>query len=330
MGNDHSLVSRYRLGNQYDAYGDNDWPHGRPVHFGQTLLINERWTERLLLGWRVDDSQFYAAPGHELFAPLPEDRNLSYPFARMQWTRTALRNHRMNLALIALTEDLHMGLDADRCRAMPRRCSGGDDWHSRAGRHRACRCLPARQPRQQVLFLSGRGVARFEEGAMHDAIVNGSAQATILSPAIATRFFTSLTADAGHNLDGDHYFDLGGNDGLRGYPLRYQNGKSAGARGRSRNAFLHRLVPVPPVQRRGRGVSSIWAALWGSPLVPTPDLGLLLKDVGAGLRLGNCALGSFPAAWFTSIWPSSSIVGPTNINRMQFRCRHQAGYRPDY
>ncbi len=76
------------------------------------MLINDHWTDRLLVGWRVDESSFGVAPDHALLAGLPQDRNLSYPFVRMQWTANNYVTLR-NLALIARTEDVHLGLDAN-------------------------------------------------------------------------------------------------------------------------------------------------------------------------------------------------------------------------
>src|ERR1700686_4130916 len=87
IGNNHSVFSRYRLGQPHDAYDDN-W-RTADLFIGDALRITDLWTERLMLGWRFDRSRFGAPPNAPLLAPLPLDRTLSYPFARMQW----IENH---------------------------------------------------------------------------------------------------------------------------------------------------------------------------------------------------------------------------------------------
>jgi hypothetical protein len=276
-GNAHSVVERYRLGDRYDAYG-NDWRTG-DAFVAKSLLINDRWTDRLMLGWRVDDSTFYEAPGRALLAPLPTDRNLSYPFARLQWTRNNYQTVD-NLALIARTEDVHMGLDASIGVGYATPVFGAD----RNSLIVDTELADAWQfGRRQQLFLGGRSSARFEDGAVHDAIAIASAQ-YYYATSDHTRFFSSLNADAGHNLDGDHYFDLGGDTGLRGYPLRYQNGADLALwtveERLYTNWYPFRLFNV------GAAAFFDMGRTWGTTLVPTPQLGLL-KDAGVGLRLGN-------------------------------------------
>src|ERR1019366_5109291 len=108
-GVSRSVVTRYSLGNPYDAY-QFDW-RVTDFYFGQALLIDGLWTERLLFGFRHDQSVFTPALNQTLLAPLPADRNLAYPYLRMQWVQNNYTTTR-NLDLIAFTEDLHFGLDA--------------------------------------------------------------------------------------------------------------------------------------------------------------------------------------------------------------------------
>lgn len=312
-GNDHSVVPRYRLGDRYDAYG-NDWRTG-DLFAADSLLINDRWTDRLMLGWRVDDSEFYAAPGQTLLAPLPADRNLSYPFVRMQWTRNRYETVD-NLALIARTEDVHMGLDASVGVGYAAPVFGAD-------RHSVIFDTELADvwqfgPRQQ-LFMSGRGAARFEEGAVHDAIANASAQ-YYLATSDHTRFYTSLTADVGHRLDGDHYFDLGGDDGLRGYPLRYQNGNQLALWTVEERLYTNWY----PFRLFNVGAASFFdmGRTWGSPLVATPDLGLL-KDAGVGLRLGNARSAFGDVIHVDLAFPLNRDY---NITHMQFLVTTEASY----
>lgn len=313
-GNDHSVVQRYRLGHPYDSY-DNAWRTG-DFYLGDALLINSNWTDRLLVGWRVDESSFGKSPRYEVLAPLPEDRNLSYPFVRMQWTRNNFVTLR-NLALIARTEDVHLGLDASVGVGFASPIYGSD----RSSLLVDSEVADAWEiGKRQDLFLNGRLATRFEDGNLHDAIITGSGN-YYLRTSEYTRFFVNVAANIGHNLDGDHYFDLGGDDGLRGYPLRFQNGhQSALLSVEERlytNYFLLQLVNL------GAAAFFDMGRTWGSPLVSTPDLGLL-KDVGLGLRLGN-ARSSFGSV----IHIDAAIPLDRNgydISRVQFLVSTQASY----
>ena len=312
-GNDKNVVQRYRLGERYDAYG-NDWRTG-DLFLADSVLITDRWTDRLMLGWRLDESQFYAAPGYTLLAPLPQNRDLSYPFVRMQWTQNRYETT-SNLDLIARTEDLHMGLDASIGVGYAAPLFGADR-HSLLvdiGVADAWQLSP-----KQQLFMNARASGRFEFGDLRDAIAIGSAQ-YFLTTSAHTRFFTSFTADIGHHLDGDHYFDLGGDDGLRGYPLRYQNGNQLALWSVEQrlyaNWYLFRLFNV------GAAAFFDMGRTWGTPLVSTPDLGLL-KDVGMGLRLGN-ARSAFGSVIHVDL--AFPLERAYDINSVQFVVSTAASY----
>src|SRR6202790_3331107 len=107
LGDNHRVVTRYRLGKSYDAY-DQSW-RTADLYLGKALRITDLWTQRLMLGWRLDRIDFSAAPNQTPLAALPQDRTLSYPFARMQWIENHYETQR-DLNLIARTEDVHFVL----------------------------------------------------------------------------------------------------------------------------------------------------------------------------------------------------------------------------
>ena len=277
IGDNHSVFTRYRLGQAYDAYDDNY----RTANFyiGDALRITDLWSERLLLGWRVDQSRFGPAPNQTPLAPLPQGRNLSYPFARMQWIENHYDTMR-NLDLIARTEDVHFGLDASVGLGLATPAFGSD-------RHSVIADTEINYGWQfgdaQELFLASRLASRFEDGELHDAIITWTSS-YYLTTSDNLRTLVRFSGDAGHDLDGDHTLQLGGDTGLRGYPLRYQNGNQRALvtveERLYTNYFLFRLVNL------GAAAFYDMGRTWGTTLVPTPQLGLL-KDVGVGLRLGN-------------------------------------------
>jgi hypothetical protein len=279
VGDTHSVFTRYRLGQTYDAY-DDDW-RTADLYVGNALKVTDLWTERLLLGWRVDRSRFGVSPDQTipLLSPLPHNRDLSYPFVRMQWIENTYATMR-DLNLIARTEDVHFGLDASVGLGVATTAFGSD-------RDSVLADTEINYGWQfgdtQQLFMSTRLASRFEDGALHDAIVTWTSSYYLATSAF-TRMLVRFSGDAGHNLDDDHTLQLGGDTGLRGYPLRYQNGNQRALvtveERLYTNYYLFRLVNL------GAAAFYDMGRTWGSTQVPTPQLGLL-KDVGVGLRLGN-------------------------------------------
>src|SRR5665213_1260878 len=304
-GSSRSVVTRYNLGNPYDAYQFR-W-RVTDFFFGQALLVNDFWTERLLIGFRHDQSEFSPAVNQTLLAPLPADRNLAYPYVRMQWLQNNYTTTR-NLELIAFTEDLHFGLDASAGLGWAAPAFGADRKALLADDEIGYNWLIG--PRN-FLFVYSRLYSRFEHGRLDDAVVSGNAS-YYLSTSERSKLLVHVSADAGHNLDADHNFEIGGVSGLRGYPLRYQNGD-----GRAQftveeriytNWFLFQLVHV------GGAVFFDMGRTWGSTPVPTPQLGLL-KDFGVGLRLGN-ARSSFGSVIHIDL--ATPLDGGSSISKLQF------------
>jgi hypothetical protein len=312
-GATHAVIPRYALGRQYDAY--DFYNQSADLYFGDALLISDLWTERLVVGWRVDRNRFTAAPNTALLAPLPQDRDLSFPFTRMQWVENTYETMR-DLDLIARTEDVHFGLDA----------SVGLGWATPAfGADRSSLLADTeinygwRFGLDHQLFLTSRLASRFEDGRMRDAILTGTAR-TYFATSDRSRFLLRFSGDAGHNLDGDHTLELGGDTGLRGYPLRYQNGNQRALLTIEErlytNWYLLRLVNV------GAAAFYDMGRTWGTTLVPTPQLGLL-KDAGVGLRLGNsrAAFGSV-----IHIDLATPLDVEPGISRLQFLVSTQSSF----
>ncbi|MGH8257328.1 MAG: BamA/TamA family outer membrane protein, partial [Steroidobacteraceae bacterium] len=312
-GDNHSIVQRYRLGQHYDSY-DSSW-HTADLYLGKSLLISDTWTDRLLVGWRMDRSYFNQARTYALRAPLPSDRKLSYPFVRMQWTQNRYVTTR-NLDLIARTEDVHEGLDASIGLGWAAPLFGADR-HSLIADSEISDVFAFGQTQQ--LFVNARVASRFEDGAVHDAIATGNAS-YFLATSDNTRMLVSVTDNVSHNPDGDHYFDLGGDTGLRGYPLRYQNGNDMTLFTLEERLYTHWF----PLRLFNVGAAAFYDAgrTWGATLVPTPQLGLL-QDVGAGLRLGN-ARSSFGSVIHVDC--AVPLERGNGISRVQFLVTTEQSY----
>ncbi len=99
-----------------------------------------------------------------------------------------------------------------------------------------------------------------------------------------TLFYAGLLVEAGHALDGDHDLVLGGDSGLRGYPLRYQAGSARAVFTLEERVFTD-WYPFNLFHVGGAVFADV-GRTWGDSAVNVPNEGLL-KDVGLGLRFGN-------------------------------------------
>jgi hemolysin activation/secretion protein len=101
-------------------------------------------------------------------------------------------------------------------------------------------------------------------------------------------FFTTLQASVGHALDLDDPLLLGGDNGLRGYPLRYQGG-TARALLTVEQRYFTDWYPFRLFRVGGAAFFDV-GRTWGETPYNTPSLGLL-RDIGIGLRIGNTRSG---------------------------------------
>ena len=123
--------------------------------------------------------------------------------------------------------------------------------------------------------------------------------------------YASLSGTAGKNLDIDNPLYLGGETGLRGYPLRYQNGDSKILLTLEQRFFSDwypfRLMYV------GAAVFFDAGRTWGESPVGAPNLGIL-KDVGIGLRLSSSRTGSNKVVHIDLAFP---LDGEDDIDNVQ-------------
>jgi hemolysin activation/secretion protein len=101
-------------------------------------------------------------------------------------------------------------------------------------------------------------------------------------------FYAGLNGEFGSRLDSDRQILLGGDNGLRGYPLRFQAG-SARALVTLEERFYTRWRPFELFQV-GAAVFFDAGRAWGGDPVAT-STAKVLKDVGFGLRFGTLRSG---------------------------------------
>jgi outer membrane protein assembly factor BamA len=240
--------------------------------FGKRVGTSAVTTKRLLAGYTYDRSDF-SAEG-------PPDRTLAYPWVGVNLYRDGyVQAHDMDK--LGRTEDVNLGLDllarlgwaapvvgADRNAAMI-------DFSVQSGF----------SPGQgQIVKLEAMGKGRIAaDGDFQDMRLDVSSR-YYHRDSDARLFFMSLGGSAAANLDPDHQLLLGGDNGLRGYPLRYALGDKSILLTVEERFFLNR--ELVHLFRIGGAVFADVGKAWGEMPDPAAHLGVL-KDVGVGLRIGQ-------------------------------------------
>ena len=125
-------------------------------------------------------------------------------------------------------------------------------------------------------------------------------------------FFTTLLGTKGWRLDLDDQILLGGDNGLRGYPLRYQDG-TARALWTVEQRYFTDWYPFR-LFRVGAAVFFDAGRVWGTRRSRRQTLGLL-KDAGFGLRFGNSRSGFGNVVHVDVAFPFEATSG---ISKVQF------------
>ena len=275
---EESIESVYRLGEPVAGYGqDNEMAE---VRYGWSRGLRNGWTRRAIAGLRHEQARFAFAPEASAPAMLPGDKNFTYPFLRLEVLQDDFATAR-NRDQIARTEDFHFGIRYAAELGLAGSVFGSD---RDAAIIRAEASRGFRLSEEKSLFLHGSYSGRIEGNAAADSLLSGGVR-FYRESGPKTVFFAGLSADVGHELDADHELSIGGDTGLRGYPLRYQSGSGRALLTLEERFFtkysLWRLASV------GGAVFFDVGRSWGdSAFGPTQNQGLL-KDVGIGLRLGS-------------------------------------------
>ncbi|HEX6637527.1 MAG TPA: hypothetical protein VF033_07705 [Steroidobacteraceae bacterium] len=274
---DRRLDSRYRLGEVIDRFATHE--KRATIYFGGSTGLVDGWVRRLSAGLTVDEHSFEPLPGAKGTQLLPADRRFFYPWLGAEWVQDGFRTAR-NRDQIEKTEDYSLGWRASARLGFA---------SSQFGSDRTAAMLSARLSKgmqldeRQTLQFALDADGRLEQGSLRAGLLEVETRYHFRqSP--RRLFFLDFSADAGTDLDADQQVLLGGDSGLRGYPLRYQSGK-----GRwlftAEQRFFTDWYPLQ-LFNVGAAVFYDMGATWGRDPLGSRSRGLL-RDVGFGLRLGN-------------------------------------------
>lgn len=247
---------------------------------GWSAGLQDGWAKRFFAGIIYDDNEF--APTPETTDPInlvPDDRRYLYPYIGVELVEDHYQEG-VNFDQINIVEDRFLGtrFSFQLGYSSESLGSSANAWHFRGDFSNA---LVSTTTDSLVLALGLHG--RYEDSAGQNTQLGGGVR---YHHRWSSRqlFYASITGSAGNNLDLDNPLLLGGDTGLRGYPLRYQGGDS-----KALFTMEHRIFTEwYPFRLFNVGGAFFFDAgrTWGDNPAGGPNLGLL-KDVGFGLRLGN-------------------------------------------
>ena len=269
--------TRYSLGEELDSYTVTE--DRFELQGGVSQGLRHGWARRWLAGIRYLDSQFGPDPEAPLAAPLPQDRKLLTPWLGISFIQDGYDTVR-NLDQIARTEDVQFGRELRAELGLASAQLGSD-------RDAATFALSAgtgdRLGEGRSLFVGGSFSGRWESAGLRDGLATAEARYYQRQRENAAFFATTRGAVA-FSPDLDHLIELGGDNGLRGYPLRYQVGTSSVLLTAEQRLYTDwypfRLFRV------GAAAFVDAGRTWGEDAAGTAPLGWL-ADAGFGLRLGN-------------------------------------------
>jgi len=275
-----AAVSRYALGHVVERLQMQH--RGFEIGGGFSEGLHDGWTTRYLGGIRYDAREFQPLPDEPL-ASIPADRVVAYPWVGWEVLEDQYVSTR-NLDQIGRTEDLYLGLSARLEAGFAATALGSThDGLILNGKLQAGADLG----HEQYLIHSLGFGTRVEGDALANASLDWSSR-YYLRQSVHRVFFASLSGVLTSHRDPEEQLLLGGDNGLRGYPLRYQAG-DASALVTLEQRFYTDWQPLK-LFNVGAAVFFDAGRTWGRDEFAPAPAGWL-KDVGIGLRLGSARSG---------------------------------------
>jgi len=244
--------------------------------FGWSPGLEGRYARRFTIGAIYDDNDFSEARDQTLPQAVPDDRRLVYPYVGFELVEDKFRKG-ANRDQMGRIEDFRLG----------KRVAVTLGWSDeRLGADRDALIYTMDLSRsygefkKNTLLVAAGAEGRLEDGEFANA--RASFRARYYRRQGKKRlFFVTVQGTIGDNLDLDRPIELGGDTGLRGYPLRYQAG-DAKALLTIEERYYFDWYPFR-LFRVGGAVFFDIGRTWGENQVGGESLGWL-RDLGFGLR----------------------------------------------
>jgi len=269
--------------------------------------LKGRWVKRFTFGFVQDESRFAPAPDNVSADPVPPDRILAYPWVGFELVEDDFEKAK-NRDQIERTEDFFLGT---RFRTTLGYSSGRFGADREAVVFNGQFMTSFQGTGSPIILVDSTANGRVESGSMRDTtlVANGRLYARLSD---AWLLFSMLSGSRGINLDLDHELVLGGENGLRGYPRRYQAGDRT-ALFTLEGRYYTSLYPFRLVRVGGAAFFDMGRA-WGGDFVKAADPGVL-RNIGVGLRLGVTRSGLGNVIHIDMAFP---LDGDPTISPVQF------------
>lgn len=279
---DERRTAIYSLGDEIAEYRQDS--NYFSVYGGWSRGLRNGWVKRYVAGVVSDDSRFSTALNPTLPAVIPDNRKLVYPYVAIEILEDRFEKT-SNSDQIDRSEDFYLGT---RFFALLGQSATGLGADRNALVYSAAASRGFGSLTDRALLLSATLNGRDERGSSANVLSRVNAR-YYWRQSDKRLFFALIDASAGHALDIDNRVELGGNSGLRGYPIRYQTGDS------------HLLLSVEQryftdwypfrLLRVGGAVFFDVGRSWGENPAGGENLGWL-RNVGFGLRFAPTRLGT--------------------------------------
>jgi len=269
------IDSIYNAGNVVSQYRHRQ--HSGEAFGGWSAGLVDGWVNRFSLGVSASDDVYAQDPGLTAPPRLPTDQTLVGPFVRYELVEDRF-DRQMNRNLIGRPEFFALGLDATVQLGWASTSLGSSEdallYKASIGRG----FVPAPE---QTIMTQANVIGQLSQGRIQRQQLGAAAQ-YYRPQSPRWLFYAAASGDMLTNPDVGDTLMLGGDNGLRGYPLRYQSGtRRALFTTEERfytDIFLWRLFRIG-----GAAFFDVGRA-WGGDNVNTANPGWL-SDAGFGLRI---------------------------------------------
>lgn len=275
---------------------------------GRSKGLRDGWAKRYTVGLGYEEHRFADAVDAIGWTALtPQDRKYVYPFVGVEFVQDEFEES-VNLDQIGMKEDRFVGssFNARIGAAQEAFGSSTDSWLLYAGARTSIS-----KSKTSSIVLGADFSTRLEQGGVANLLLNLDAR-YYKRLSEKRLLFARLNGTYGHNLDIDQQVYLGGDNGLRGYPLRYQSGDKRALLSLEQRIYTDwypfRLFRV------GAAVFFDMGRTWGEGPLGIGNDGWL-KDIGAGLRLGNTRSSMGRVIHIDVAYP---LDGNNSISNVQF------------
>ncbi|CAH9051319.1 Outer membrane protein assembly factor BamA [Pseudoalteromonas holothuriae] len=302
--NNRRIESLYQAGEEVSEY--EHYSKISDVYLGAAKQLENDWTQRLSIGFRNHEDTFKATNASRL--PIAQNRRLTYPYIQAHWFEDNYIKVR-NFDSIYRTEDLNLGWNINASIGYSdNQLSDDQDHFIYNFTVEKAHYTSKRSLWRSALALNGQWNS--EQNRARNMISQASFE-YYFNSSLYQSWYAKVQLRFAKNLTEDLQLTLGGETGLRGYPIKYQHGsKSVLVNLEKRYYWEYDLLQLFKV---GGAVFFDIGRVRGNTLVDSdPNY---LKNVGMGLRLAPSRAN---AGLVLHLDVAAPLNGPNNIDGVQW------------